>query len=561
MTMWGDDDAVSNGACSDRKPSPVNGSAEHDHNSMSSAATASCLMSPSSDSRPGHKVASKFANEKTASLKCVVCHSASTEASDISVSHGAASSPADHVAKPPTAASLNCHTVTRTSRYLYSDGVTDDGYFVNNTDCNAVPAPDVDTGYVCESVSSNSFSTNGVDLRSSCPQTSVDESVIANDRVNHNSERPVNDGRFLASEQVSVGAESSSGSSANTDLIETLTSVPANADLCDDGYMDEIDIASSSMVGEHPPCHTAAWFVETDTNLDDFIDADMPYNAAVTGSPSSSSLSSTNNEPTRMPEDDNSPDVIGMSESDVLNNSQQSLGYLQQSSQQDHRTVATSCRGLGDSDWLNGLHNQPPACTPLSHTQPSQSSRCLESDVAVSHTCRGANMQVQSSNPASESSHDTPPASLPSPSDDFYGNGEPVTAAFLAAVADEQMFEDNTSAGTSTKVRKTSNALETHDRPTGLKQNQSYWLPIGPESDLSPKFGCWSCVEVMNNTSLSLPAGHVTAGKPRLYDGRDSGVMWRSATEDYTGHGHSSLLTDDSAASRLQSRMYSSLTL
>jgi len=170
------------------------------------------------------------------------------------------------------------------------------------------------------------------------------------------------------------------------------------------------------------------------------------------------------------------------------------------------------------------------------------------------------NMRVQSSNPASESSHDTPPASLPSPSDDYYGNSEQMAAALLAAAADDQVFDDSRSA----TVRKPSDTLETQSRSAGQKQNHSYWLPIGPESDLSPKLGCWSCIEVMNNASLSMPAGYVTVGKQRPYDGRDGGAMWRSATGDYISHDHSCLLdedAEDSVASVLSSRMSSSLTL
>lgn len=570
--MWGVDDAVSNGAYSDPKSSPVNGTAQHDHNTMSAAAATGCLVSRSSENRPAHCAASKFAKEKTESLKCVVCHNASSEASDISVSHGAALSSADGVAMPPTVASLNCRSVTRTSRHLYSDYVTDDdGYFINTTDRNTFSAPNVDGGHVCVSVSRDAFSTNGVDLRSSLPHASVNASVHADDHINHNSVCSTNDDRCAASEEGLVSEEASSSSTSNTDVTETLTSDPTNADLYDDGYMDEIDVTCSSMVGVHG--HMTAWFMETDTCLDDFIDADMPHNAAVAGSPSSSSLSSMHDEPTRMPgasssnpADTVTVDVTGLSESDVsFNSQQQSHGYQQHNSCiEEYETIASNSVGLGHNDWLNGKHDHPATYTAVSQTPPLHNGRCLESDTVTADTCHGVNMQIQSSNSTSESSHGTPPASLPSPSDYYYSNGESVAAAFLNAVADEQVFEDSTSAGSSIRVKKPSDGLETHDRRTGLKQNQSYWLPIGPESDSSPKFGCWSCVEVMNNARLSLPAGYVTSGKSRPRDCRDSGIMWRSATGDYTSRDHSNLWTDDcenSVASVLSSRMSSSLTL
>ena len=142
--MWSADDAVKNGASSDPRTSPVHGNGQCDHNSMS--ATASCVVSRSGESCPAHCVSSTFASENTASLKCVVRHSAaSSEASDISVPLGAASSSADSVTRPPTAASRDCSSVTRTSRHLYSDSVTDDdGYFVNNTDRSVLSAANVD---------------------------------------------------------------------------------------------------------------------------------------------------------------------------------------------------------------------------------------------------------------------------------------------------------------------------------------------------------------------------------------------------------------------------------
>jgi len=562
--MWDVDDAVSNGACSDPQPSSVNGT---DGSSMPAAATASCWISSNSENHPACHVASKVTNENTvsSSLKRIMCHSPSSEASDSSILHGDASSSADIVAKPPSAASINCHSVTRTNRHLCSDSVTDDdGYFVNNTHCNTSSASNMDAVHVCESVCSDYFSANGVDVRSSLPKTSVNESIHSDDHVDHNSARLMHDGRCLASGQSSVGADANSTSTTNTDLTETLTSVFANADLCDDGYMDEIDVVASSTMVEQQHSHTAAWLVETDACLDDFIDADMPHNAAVACSPSSSSLSSTHDESSRIPEDCSSHltdritnNATNKSQSDVSVYLQRPLHEsLQLSSRTEERgTVASNCPGLAQSDCVGGLHNQNAACSPLSQTQPSRTGSCLESDTVIVHACHGANMHMQGSNPASESSHDTPPASLPSPSDEYCGNALPMAAAFLTAVADEQIF-----GGLSTGVSKHS---ETRDRPVGPKQNQCYWLPVGPESDL-PKFGCWSCFEVMNSASLSLPIEFVIAGRPRLCDGRDSGVMWRSATGDYVSYQHSDPLTDDcedSVASVLSARMTSSLTL
>jgi len=561
MKMWNADDAVSNGACSDPATSPVNGTGtgQCDHDSMS--VTASC-----SESCPAFCVSSKFANEKTTSLKCVVCHNASSEASDISVQRGAASPPADSIVRPPTAASLNCSSVTRTNRHVYSDCVTDDdGYFVSNSDHNTLSAANVDTVPACESAHSEFFSTNGTDLRSRFPQAAVNVTVNSDSHVNDSLARPLNSGRCSAGEQDLVCVEASISSTANTDLTESLTTDHAIADLCDDGYMDEIDILTSGIVDMHQHGHTAAWLVETDACLDDFIDADMPHNAAVAGSPSSSSLSSTHDEPNRMLDDrssnpvDMTDEVIGVLDVSI-NTQQQSLGYLQWNSHTEaHGTVARSCPGSSHNDWVNGLHNQPAPHTTASQTQPSRSDRCLQSESGIAHSCHGMNVQVQSSNPASESSHDTPPASLPSPSDDYSVNGEPVAAAFLAVVADEQVFEDSTAAASCARARKPSDSMETHDRASSPKQNQCYWLPIGPESDSSPKFGCWSCVEVINNASSSLSAGYVAAGKSRL---RDDSVMWRSATGDYTSHDYSDLLTDDICEhSPLSSRMSSSLTL
>ena len=570
MKMWGTNDAASNGACSDSQSSPINGAVQHDHNSMSSTATASCWMSSNDENHTSRYVTSKFSSENTASLKRVMCHNTtSSEASDISVSHSDdVLSSADSVAKPPSAASLNCHSVARTSRHLYSHSVADDdGYFINNTHRNTVSASDADTARVSESVCSDCFSTNGVDVRSGLVQTSVSETVHSGDHIDHNSTCMLHDSRCAVSEQTSVGAEANNSSTTNIDL--TLSSALANADLCDDGYMDDMDFAASTTMVAHQHGHSAAWFVETDACLDDFIDADMPHSATVAGSPSSSSLSSTHDETTRVSEDSRSNpsdrvtySAVNESESDVsVNLQRESHENLQQSSNTEERgTVAYSCQGLGDNDRINSLHNEHAACASLSETQLSHDGRCSESDAVMERSYHGVNTQVQSSSPASESSHDTPPASLPSPSDDYCGSAEPMAAAFFAAVADNQVFEDSTSAGLSTGVRKHS---ETHDRPTGAKQNQSYWLPVGPESDL-PKFGCWSCVEVMNSASLSLLDGSGTAGRPRPCDVRDSGIMWRSATGDYISSDLSNPFTDESensVASVLSARMSSSMTL
>jgi len=554
--MWGIDDAASNGTCSDSQSSPVNGTAQHDHNSVSAAATAGCSMSNNDESHTSHYVMSKFSNEKTALLKSVMCHNTSSEASDTSVSHSDVLSSADSVAMPPSAASLNCHSATRTSRHLYSEDVADDdGYFINNTHRNIVSASDADTDHVSESVCSDCLPTNGVDVRSSLVPTSINETVHSRDHTDHNYACMLHDSRCSVSEQTSVGAEANSSSTTNIDLTGTLSSAFANADLCDDGYMDDMDIvASTTMVG-HQHGHSAAWFVETDACLDDFIDADIPHNAAVAGSPSSSSLSSTHDESTRVSEDSRSnpsdrvtDSAVNISESDMLVNSRrESHENLHRSSNTEEcGTVAHSCRRLGDSN------NEHAACASQSETQLSHSDRCSESDTLMEHSYYRVNMQIQSSSPASESSHDTPPASLPSPSDDYCGSA---AAAFLAAVTDNEVFE-----GLGTAVRKHS---ETHDRPTGVKQNQCYWLPVGPESDV-PKFGCWSCVEVMNNASVSLPDGYGTAGRPRPCDGRDSDVMWRSATGDYISSDFSDPVTDkteNSVASVLSTRMSSSLTL
>ena len=561
--MWDVDDAVSNGACSDSPPSHVNCTEQHVHNSASAAAAASCWLPSNGESRPAHYVRSKFANEKTASLKRVVCHNTCSEASDASASHVDALPLADTVAKQPSAASVNCHSVARTSRHLYSDHVVDDGYFLNNTHRNVAPASDIDTGCASESVRSEYFSTNGVDLRSSLLQTSVNETVHSVDHVNHHSACPVHDDRLSSSDwTVVVGGEANSSSATNTDLTETLTSVLANADLCDDdGYMDEIDVAAMTAVEHrHGPC--APWLVETDACLDDFIDADMPHNAAVAGSPSSSSLSSTHDESTRIPEDDSrGTDIaVNASESDVLVGRHRHLpeNFRRSSNSEEQQTEGSSCPGIGNSVWAD---NRNAGCTFVSEMQPSHSGRCLESETAMARSCHGVNMQVQRSNPASESSHDTPPASLPSPSDYYYGNAEMMGAAFLIPVTDEEVFEDGHSAGLSTGARKHS---ETRDGLRGPKQNQCYWLPFGPESH-QPKFSCRSCLGGMNNVSLSLLAGYVTAGRSRLCDSRDSSVMWRSATGDYVSYDQSpDLLTDDcetSAASVLSSRMSSSLTL
>jgi len=276
----------------------------------------------------------------------------------------------------------------------------------------------------------------------------------------------------------------------------------------------------------------------------------MPQSATVAGSPSSSSLSSIRDELARIA-DLRTDDVIPVSESDVAENSQQ---HRYEHLQPNSHVEEDSCAALSHS-----THHQPAACTALSQSQPPDSGRQLESDIAAAHVCHGGNMQIPSSNTASESSRDTPPASLPSPSDDCDGNGEQMSAVFLTAVADEQSFE-----GAGSGVRKSSNTSEMHETPTGLKQNRCYWWqPVGLESESSEKFGCCSCVEVMNNASLSLPAGY---GKPESRDAaitppwrQQCGVMWISDTGDYASADYSTA-GEKSVAFVMPLRMSSSLT-
>jgi len=511
--MSGVEEAVSNGACSDLQP--INGTG-HSSN-VSAVDTASCRISSNGENSSTHYAASSLTDENAVSVsvkqKCAVCHNVSAEASDAAISHSDASSEADSVAIHLRAASQNCNSETRTSRVLYSDT---DGYFVNITHENTTTsASNVTASLASKSVCGGYLSTtNGVDVRSGSPHnSSVNASVHSDDPVDHNS---ASDGasRCLASEQISSGVEASSSSSAaNTDLTETLTSMLANADLCDDGYMDDIDIVSLSTVLEPERGQTAAWFVETDAGLDDFIDADMPHNAAVAGSPSSSSLSSTLEESGGIPHNGsgNLMDIgtANVSESDAtVNLEQQSWHNLQLNlCTEECEAMASSYRGLDHSDQGSAIS----VCS--SQTQPSHSSvRCLES-VVVYATHR---VNKQSSNPTVGSSHGAPLASLPSPSDEYYSTSNsvqkaaeavadrhhaisiPVAAEFLIGAAEEQVFEVNTLVGSSSR--------ETHDRQSAdAKQNRCYPLSVGPSDSDQPAFGCSSCVSMMNYASLGLP--------------------------------------------------------
>jgi len=539
--MWDTDDTVSNGAWSDAAPSPVNGTAQCEHNNMPAGAINYCLSSSSENCAARH-VPSKFASENLSSSKCVI-----SEASDISALHGAASTSADSDARPPASASVTCHSGARTSRHLYNNHETDDddGYFASNIDWNTQSTPNGATGDVCKSLCSDYFSYSDVCLQSSFPQTSVNETVHCESDASHAYACQVNDCRCTENEQILVGAEA-----------DTSASIPANSDLCDDGYLDEIDDVTLSAVDMHRPSDSTAWFVETDTCLDDFIDADMPHNAAVAGSTSTSSLSSTHEELNRMLENgsDNTPDrltdhVIYLSGSDVADNSQQRLqeNLWQGSSSEEHATAVSNCTRFGSHGQIaNGTHA-------------SQTQTC---DTVTTHSWHEINMQTSTANSATDSSHYFPPESLPSFSDNYYitaGNGELAETA-----ASEQLFEDRAQSGEDTAVRKPSDTSETSDRPTSPKQSECHWLPVGTESDM-PKFVCWSCFEAMNSANLSLPAEYVTpSSRLRLADTRDTGVMSRSATADYSSHDHSDLLMDDgenSFASVLSARMFSSLTL
>ena len=551
--MWGSDDTVSNGACSDPAPSPVNGTALCDHNNMPpDAAVVSYCLSSSSDNHAAHHVPSKFAHEKTSLSKCAV-----SEASDISISHGTgtASTSANSDARPPAAASVNCHSSTaRTSRHLYSNHETDDdGYFASNIDRNTRSTPNGATGHVCQSVCSDRFSSSDAFLPSGFLQMSVNKNVHSDSNSSHTYACcSVNDGQWTENEQVLGGAEAGS-STVVTALSDTSAVIPANNDLCDDGYMDEIDVAGLSTMDVYRYGDSAPWFVETDTCLDDFIDADMPHNAAVAGSTSTSSLSSTHDELNRMPEngggntvDGLTDDVIHLSDSDVSVNSQRHLheNVWQSSSSEERGTGVSSCCRLGHSD-LNGSRDQHVRCTRASQT----------SDTAMAHTWHEINMQTGTANLASESSNCTPPVSVPSLSDNYYntaGDAELAAGEFLTTVANEEVFEGSIAAGAGTAMKKPSDTSEMYDRSTDPKQSQCYWLPVGTESDV-PKFVCWSCFEVMNS-----------AGRLRSADSRDTGIMSRSATADYSSHDPSDLLTDDDEnlfASVLSMRMFSSLTL
>jgi len=563
--MWGTDNTVSNGACSDPVPSPVNGTAQCDHNDISpdAASTAvSYCSSSSSENHAVHHVPSKYASEKTSLSKCAV-----SDASDVSVSHGATSASADSEARPLAASSVNCHSSTRTSRYLYSNRETDDdGYFACSVDCSTWSTPNGATGHVCQSVCGDRFPSGDV-YRQSCFPTLVTETVQSDSNLSHAYACAVNDGRCTESEPVSVGANVAS-SRTITDLAVTSDSMPANTDLDDDGYMDEMDGAALSAMDVRRHGDSAVWFVETDACLDDFIDADMPHNAAVTGSTSTSSLSSTHDEMNSMPENGSSniadglaDDAVNLSDSDVSVNSQRQLhdSPWQSSHLEEHETAFSSCLRFGH-DNLNDSYDQFAACTSASPTQMS--------DNVITHAWRGINTQIDSSNLASESAQSTPLMSLlHSFSDNCYStatDAEPATSVFCTTVASKQVLEDCVPAGADTAVRKPSDTSETYDRPTGPKQNHCYWLPTGTESD-TPKFVCWSCFEVMNSAELSLPAGHVVpGGRPRPADGRNTGVMSRSATADYSSCDPSDLLTDDgenSFASVLSTRIFSSITL
>jgi len=518
--MWGTNDTVSNGACSDAAPSPVNGTALCDHNKMSDGAV-NYRLSSSREDYSAHHVPSKFANENISLSKC-----ATSEASDISASHGADAS-------PPAAASVTCNSRVRTGRHLYSNHETDgDGYFVSNIDRNTQSTPNGAAGEVCQSLCSDRFSSSDVCLQSS---VSVNMTAHSDSDIGHACVCPVSDSRSTENEQILAGAEA-----------DTSTSIPVNSDLCDDGYLDEIDDVALTAIDMQRHSDNAPWLVETDMCLDDFIDADMPHNAAVAGSSSSSSLSSTHEELSRMPENgidrtayQLTDNVINLSGSDVAISSRRQLhdNQCQGSSLEEHVTAV--CTRLGHVD-LNGSY----------HTYASQTQI---SDTERTHSWREINTQVDTANLALDSSHCSH-ESLPLTTDNYYssaGNGDvPATAA------SDQVFEDSaqTEAGTS-------DTLETSDRPTSPKQNQSYWLPVGTESDV-PKSVCWSCFEVMYSASLSSPGECVTpGGSLRLADSRDTGVMSRSATADYTSHDLSDLLTDDGDNLFASARMFSSLTL
>jgi len=550
--MWGIDDAITNGACltSETEPSAVIGITQCNHNNVPTVpAVASCCLSSTSENN-ADIASSECTNEKTSLLKCVTV-STSSEALDISCSH-ATSVYVD--SRLPVAASVNYHSATRTSRCLYGGCVTDDDAVRN------VPStPNGDTGHVYESVCSDYVSSNGVDLRSSFPWTSVNETVYSDSCGSHVSSCPINGGH-AADQQVSVAAEvSDSNSTIDVDLTDTSAVIAASTELCDDGYMDEMDVLASVDTYQHD--QSTAWFVETDTCLDDFIDADMPHNSAVAGSPLSGSLSSIHDETDGVPGNGGSDaadrvtdDVINLWEADVPVNSQRQLhDNLQRSSEvEEHESVVGAFRGL-DGFSLNGSRNEHAAY----RRQPSDVDSYVKTDSSVMHACEGTNIQARRSNPASESSHDTPPLSLLSPSDDYYssaGNAELVT--------NEAVFEESELTASGNTVRKSSDTLETFERQSGARHNQSYWLPIATESESDfPKFCCWSCFEVMNSASLNMPVpvGHVPPSRPRPTD-----VMSRSATADYSGHDHSEFLTDvdeDLSASVLSARMFSSLTL
>ena len=551
--MWGSDDSGSPGACSDPASSPVNGTAQRDHNILPAAGVVTnCCLPSNSESHTAHHVPSKFADEKSSLSKCAI-----SEASDNSLSHGAASTSTVSDSGPAAASSVNCHSSTRTSTHLYSNHETDDdGYFASTSNWNTQSTPNGAAGHTCQSLCSDYFSSSDVCLQSSFPQTSVSDSVHSDSDVSHVYACRVNDGCCTDSEQVLDGAEAGI-STTITPLTDMSASIPANTDLCDDGYMDEMDIAALSTMDRHGD--TAAWFVETDTCLDDFIDADMPHSAAVAGSTSTSSLSSTHDDLNRISENGScytadrlADNVNNLFDSDVCVNSQQQLceNQRQSSSLEEHGSAVSSCSRLGPSE-LNNSHDQLAACTHVLQTQMS--------DTVATNTRHAINMQIGTSDP-SDSSHNTTPAF----SDNCYtsaGDSELATSLFLTAPANDQVFEDRVGA----TVSKPSDASEACDRLSGPKQNQSYWLPVGAESEV-PKFVCWSCFEVMNSANSSLPTEDVVPGsaRPRLADSRDMGIMSRSATADYSSHDPSDLLTDDDQnpfVSVMSARMFSSVTL
>ena len=523
--MWDASDAISNGAHSDAKP-PVNGTAQYDRNSLpASPAVASCLPS-SAANHQAHHAASKFVNENSSPTYCTVCNCTISEAAVCSMSAGTVSASVDNMAVASVRASVNCHSASETCRHLYSDCViSDDGHCVNNCmNQHSKSTVNGDNVPVHESVCSDCFSLSDGDLRSSCQHSLASRTVYPDDSTNHCSAHDV------ACDEVLVGAAANTG---NVDLTDLSAGILTNADMCDDGYMDDTDVAVMGMVDDQ----TAARFVETDadTCLDDFIDADMPINAAAVGSASTSSLSSTYDEATSVPVENgiNPADggTIGVAsglELDVVVNSADNQW-------RSSEVAECSAFGLGTGD-LRDSERQNAACFDASRTLSYNNSRCFESDAVMARKCHGINHSTQSSNPASESGHGTPVASVHSPSDDECSATD---AEFIAA------------------SKSCDDAWEMYSTQSRLKQNRWYWLPAAT----FPKFGCCSCFKMMNNVGLSLSSECVTSSRPGPADGRDFGIMSRSATADYSSHEHSDLLDDDFDNAAVSARMYSSLTL